>query len=1298
MSTSMVGVGIDARKSRKGADEFDKATDDVRRSARRMDRGLRSSQKEFQQFERRASLATSALKGFLGGLAAYVSVAGFTRLLGRSLELFREQEKVVAQLNAGLRATGGVVGFTSKELQQMASDLQSVTTFGDEAIIKTQQLLLTFPKIRGDVFKEAIVASMNLSEVLGTNLKDSALQVAKALQDPVLGLTALSRSGTTFTEQQKVMVKQLVESGDMLGAQRLILDELSAQYSGRATAAAQTFDGKLKQLSNTVGDTLERLGEALFKNDLFIAGLDKLKRVAEGMTFENLRGALNAIPKLFKVAQMVFGQFVDIGKSGLAELETAFRTDFSDNISRSINGVTEFLGKAMKQWLQVMLIFPESVASLVAIAVGEFQVFVARGTSEFEIFKKNVSLVFDALKIQVQKIFGSIVAGIIKTLNKGIDAISNFYQKAASFFGEDTFLGNFYKGLAEGAGELRLSLEGVDDVLADATEQQERLRRESVQFAAEQRRNARDQVAAIREVIASSIDYEDSIAREKLARLDALLATIEWSDTTDEALDGAIEKQKELNKETGEGSQAAITQQTDAVENDLRPVWEEALKRIDGAFVELWKSGLDGFKEFKDAVIGTFKQLIAEMIQAALRNRILFSFGFTGASGTAGAAGSAASGALGSASGGFLGLGNIGAAIQAGGGLGALGSAALGPGALILAGNALGENSSSVGAILGGAGGYAFASSAAGAGFLGATGVASGLSSATGLALGTVVPIIGLVMGAVLGSIGRIMNNNTNPSSQISFGQSRGDQDIQVSDAFGGVFLGSGRDGFLSDYQAQVGEVYTAFFDGLNQVVTDSQREAITNLLQSGGDIQVTREMLASGDLLGGIFDQIMGVIEPEVREFVMGFENIEEQLTALQVANVFGTDNPVLGLISGLEEIMGFVTEVGDIGQAVGLWERYFTQFYDATEQQGQAIEQAQQAVQSIVNELGRPDLTFDNFRQEFEAALPTLSDAEIVQWLEAGNALALLNEILASVGETAATLATDTLLSAVTQYVGIANDFERAGMSLDERLSSNRDALRALTDSFDESQESVDELARLTEERYTLELQWLERTRDIAASIAELLGGSAGSIEADLERIRLENLPSDQARYEDLRAQAEALAATLPSITDPQVLDATVREIDRLVNQAYSLLDDNQRLIAGPDIAQFLRDVNTMAQNQLETLTDRFLQESAIMADRVELTAGTVIITSDDMTATDPSAANDFRKSRNEVPAAVLEFVAESNANMLEQLEAMVTQLLTQGLDQMQINQALMEVIGNMATRGAVATVRHQKVNHAR
>ena len=188
--------------------------------------------------------------------AAAVAAAGFT--IGRKIiEETERQQHAVAQLEAALKSTGAAAGYTSAQLQNMASSLQKVTTYGDDAVIGAEALLLTFTQIRGQNFADATTAVLDLATAMGGDLKGAAVQVGKALNDPVRGVNALQRVGVSFTQAQEDVIKKLVDTGHAADAQRLILKELQTEFGGSAAAARDTLGGALAALKNAFGDLFE---------------------------------------------------------------------------------------------------------------------------------------------------------------------------------------------------------------------------------------------------------------------------------------------------------------------------------------------------------------------------------------------------------------------------------------------------------------------------------------------------------------------------------------------------------------------------------------------------------------------------------------------------------------------------------------------------------------------------------------------------------------------------------------------------------------------------------------------------------------------------------------------------------------------------------------------------------------------------------------------------------------------------------------------------------------------------------
>ena len=201
-------------------------------------------------------------------------------MAAQSMRAFDEQAKAIAQVEAGLKSTGNAVGFTSKQLQQMASDLQNKTIFGDEEILKgaTAQLL-TFTNIAGDNFARTQAVALDLATRLDGDLKSASIQLGKALNDPVANLTALSRAGIQFSDDQKEVIKSLAETGQLAEAQTIILDELEKQYGGSAEAAAKAGMGPFKQLQNTIGDISEEFGRLI--NEFLAPIIPKIQSLAK---------------------------------------------------------------------------------------------------------------------------------------------------------------------------------------------------------------------------------------------------------------------------------------------------------------------------------------------------------------------------------------------------------------------------------------------------------------------------------------------------------------------------------------------------------------------------------------------------------------------------------------------------------------------------------------------------------------------------------------------------------------------------------------------------------------------------------------------------------------------------------------------------------------------------------------------------------------------------------------------------------------------------------------------------------
>ena len=257
-----------------------------------------------------ADIAKKAMLGFIAGITAAVYAAA-------------KQQEIEKRLAVVLKSTAGAAGLSHAALLKHAAALERVTTFGDEAIIGAQALLLTFKDIKGDVFNRTTELILDMSVALGQDLKQGAIQVGKALNDPILGITALSRVGVTFTEDQKEMIKTLVKSGKVVEAQALILTELESEFGGMSRVI-DTFQGALLQMKNAIGTLFENVGKPLLEP------LTKATKKITKWAQDNEETVLNWGHKLKAIFGFVGGVLLDFA--------TFMQSDWKGGLDVALNG------------------------------------------------------------------------------------------------------------------------------------------------------------------------------------------------------------------------------------------------------------------------------------------------------------------------------------------------------------------------------------------------------------------------------------------------------------------------------------------------------------------------------------------------------------------------------------------------------------------------------------------------------------------------------------------------------------------------------------------------------------------------------------------------------------------------------------------------------------------------------------------------------------------------------------------------------------------------------------------------
>jgi hypothetical protein len=219
----------------------------------------------------------------LGTIAAGVfenSMRAVGGVLSGSLSEYDQLNKAVAQMNAVLNSTQHAAGMSGAELVKLSQALSENTLYQDDAVLSAQNLLLTFTNIGKETFPDATKAVLDMSTALGQDLQSSAIQLGKALNNPIEGVSALQRVGVSFDNSQQELIATMVKSGRTLDAQTYILKEIQREFGGSAESAYAAASS-VEKLQKRAADLEQQIGSGLTPalNNLFSA----FEKVTAGM-------------------------------------------------------------------------------------------------------------------------------------------------------------------------------------------------------------------------------------------------------------------------------------------------------------------------------------------------------------------------------------------------------------------------------------------------------------------------------------------------------------------------------------------------------------------------------------------------------------------------------------------------------------------------------------------------------------------------------------------------------------------------------------------------------------------------------------------------------------------------------------------------------------------------------------------------------------------------------------------------------------------------------------------------------
>ena len=372
--------------------------------------GLKKGEDSSESFGAKiADVGKKAALALAAAGAAAVAFASKAILIGEQADT---ANKRIEQINKSMGLFGESTNQVTARLVEYAEATARATGVDTNSIKATQAKLLTFKELAatanqvGGEFDRATKAAIDLASAGFGSAEQNAVQLGKALNDPIKGLTSLSRSGVTFTETEKERIKTLVESNKVGEAQRLILEAIETQVGGTAEATANASD-KIRvgftQVQERIGIALlpafEKLTNFILEQ-LFPAFEQKVLPV-----FRNVNDFLqnNLIPLM----QKYFIPIIDAVRNAFEKVSTAV----SDNKSNF---------EAVFVLFQTVFEFAQKY--LVPILKTQLRLAIEGLGTAFKILFDVASPIIGAI--------AKLVTGIINIIDKAIQGVTSLANKA----------------------------------------------------------------------------------------------------------------------------------------------------------------------------------------------------------------------------------------------------------------------------------------------------------------------------------------------------------------------------------------------------------------------------------------------------------------------------------------------------------------------------------------------------------------------------------------------------------------------------------------------------------------------------------------------------------------------------------------------------------------------------------------------------------------------------------------------------------------------------------------------------
>jgi len=212
--------------------------------------------------------AVASMASFAAAIGAAILVAKKLIDIGKDMvNAYGEQEQAEARLATAIKSTGREAEINQKSLSKLASQLQSVTTYGDEVTVSAMAMVQQLSNLNQEGLEKVTPAMLDFAAAMGVDLQTAASLIGKTLGSTT---NALTRYGIEIdaTAPPTEKLAQLTEA-------------LNEKFGGTAVALGETTLGKITRFKNAVGD-LKEVGGALI-GGMLTPVIDRMTLLAQGM-------------------------------------------------------------------------------------------------------------------------------------------------------------------------------------------------------------------------------------------------------------------------------------------------------------------------------------------------------------------------------------------------------------------------------------------------------------------------------------------------------------------------------------------------------------------------------------------------------------------------------------------------------------------------------------------------------------------------------------------------------------------------------------------------------------------------------------------------------------------------------------------------------------------------------------------------------------------------------------------------------------------------------------------------------